>query len=566
MTASGDCAVASRLPAPSDLEPEPDSFQFRACWTVDLSTVLPLIGEVSDGRKQRPDWVEALLHEARIADLDEPAVQVVGSPVGRDRMIGQPVAFFAPPDSWATLARMIVEVVTDRPAHALRSSPINSFMLTGATLKVSAAAGELDRNCITVAVEGLLKDDRSPWAVRASEQRYRRLIHYLPNALLQADGRGLGTLFQQLRGEGVYDLDAYLEHHPGLIDTARTIVRVTDANLGAVSLFGAGDAGDLLGPVDFLFAAAPETARRAIVAHFEGKRSFTEVMKVKSLDGRLLDVRLSVTYPTPPERLDVTLISLEDVTERLRTEAQLRQLQADYSRAARIALLGELASSIAHEVNQPLSAIVMNAQTSLRWLSREDPNLPKVVELTGRIAESARHASEIVQRVRGMAGRHVPERILLDLNDVVKEALLFVEHDLEQRAIGLRMDLADGLPPVLGDRVQLQQVVVNLLVNAVQAIAQNETRRGRIILRTSGTPDGKVAFRIQDNGPGVPPEHLERVFDGFFTTKPDGVGIGLSVCQSIIAAHGGAIALANEPKGGASFQFALPANSGMAFD
>ena len=537
---------------------------FRARWTVDLSAVATLIEEVAAATTRRSDWIEALLHGARIADLDEPAVQVVGSPLGRDGMIGQPVAFFAPPDSWATLARLIVEVATDRPGHALRSSAINSFMLTGATLEVSGS--DAGPSFVTVAVVGMLKDDRSPWAVRASEQRYRRLIHHLPNALLQADARGLGALFQRLRGEGIFDLETHLKKDPGLIRIARKIVRVTDANLGAVKLFGAADAEALLGPVDFLFAAAPETAQRVIVAHFEGKRSFAELMKVKAFDGRMLDVQLSVTYPTPPERLDVTLISLEDVTERLRTEAQLRQLQADYSRAARIALLGELASSIAHEVNQPLSAIVMNAQTSLRWLSRETANLPKAIELTSRIADSARHASEIVQRVRGMAARHAPERVLLDLNEVVEEALLFVQHDLEHRAIALAKDFAPDLPKVLGDRVQLQQVIVNLLVNSVQAIVQGGTRRGRILLSTRLEPGGSLSFAIRDNGPGVPPEHLERVFDGFFTTKPDGMGIGLSVCQSILAAHGGSIALANPPDGGAAFEVLLPPGPGMAFD
>lgn len=532
---------------------------FSARWTIDLSAVRALIEDVATGRSTSGDWVEMLLHGARIDDLDEAAAQVVGSPVGRERMIGQPVAFFAPPDSWSTLAELIVAVAADRPDHRPRSSPINSFMLTGALLKVWAPSGVKDPERIFVGVEGILSDDRSPWAVRASERRYRRLIHHLPNALLQADARDLGAFFQRLRGEGIFDLESYLERRPEMIDVARRLVRVTDANLGAASLFGVGEAGALLGPTDFLFAIAPETARRVVVAHFDGKRSFVELMKVRTFDGRILDVQLSVTFPMPPERLDVTLISLEDVTERLRTQAQLRQLQEDYGRAARIALLGELASSIAHEVNQPLAAIEMNAQTSLRWLSRDIPNLPKVTQLTSRIAESARHASEIVQRVRGMAGRRAPEQVLLNLNSVMDEALLFVQHDLDYRAISLTRKLDSALPRVLGDRVQLQQVVVNLLVNAIQAIVQAGIGTGRIDLATRVEADGSACFVIHDNGPGIPARILSRVFDAFFTTKQDGMGIGLSVCQSIMAAHGGRISAANHRRGGAIFTLTLPA-------
>lgn len=261
-------------------------------------------------------------------------------------------------------------------------------------------------------------------------------------------------------------------------------------------------------------------------------------------------------FPTPPERLDVTLLTIEDVTDKLRTEAQLRQLQEEHAHAARISTLGELASSIAHEVNQPLAAIAMNAETSLRWLSRDEPNLAKVEQLTRRIADSARHASEIVQRIRGMASRHVPEPAPLDLNAVAEEALMFVCHDVEARAIQLAVRLDIGLPPVLGDRVQLQQVVVNLLVNSLRALAGVE--KGRIELATSPDGAGGARFSIRDTGPGIAPEAIDRVFEGFFTTKAEGMGIGTAVCQSIIAAHGGTIAAANHEQGGACFHFWLP--------
>lgn len=528
-----------------------------ACWEVDLSKIRALIDAVASG-SEWTDWVAALLHGARIVDVNARGLELVGSPVAREIMIGQPVASFCPPESWTNLAQLIVAVASDRPDHAPRSRPVDSFMFRNAVLTVWGAPGEQGPDTVWVAVDGEMADDRSFWSVRASEQRYRRLIHHLPGALLQVDARPMGAVFYQLRSEGVTDIRAHLEAHPGLVDRAREIVRVTDANGGAATLFGAAGVGDLIGPVDYVFALAPETARRVTIAHFEGRRSHVELMKLRTFDGRVIDAELTVTFPTPPESLDITLLTIEDVTERLRTQAELRQLQADYTRAARIVTLGELASSIAHEVNQPLAAIAMNADTSLRWLSRDDPNLEKVAQLTRRIAESARHASGIVQRIRGMAARHLPEPMPLDFNAVVEGALLFVCHDIEVRGIQLSVALDIDVPRILGDRVQLQQVVVNLLVNSLQALAPQGFGEGRIALATAPDADGAVLFTIRDNGAGIAEADLARIFDGFFTTKAEGMGIGLALCQSIVAAHGGTITASNHPEGGAIFSISLP--------
>lgn len=523
-----------------------------ACWQVDLSQVRTLIDTIAAGGEWA-DWVAALLHGARIVDANTRSLELVGAPSAREIILGQPVASFCPSESWNALAELIVAVATD-PSRAARTRAVDSFMLRDATLTVWGSPGAAE--AVWVQVDGEIADDRSFWAIRASEQRYRRMLHHLPGALLQVDARPMGAVFYQLRAQGVIDMGEHLDANPELARHACDIVRVTDANGGAVQLFGAGCVEDLLGPVSIVFANAYDTARRVTITHFEGRRSHTELIKLATLDGRMLDVKLNLTFPTPPERLDITLITLEDVTERLRIEAQLRQLQEEHARAARISTLGELASSIAHEVNQPLAAIAMNAETSLRWLSREDPNLTKVDQLTRRIADSARLASDIVQRIRGMASRHVPEPAALDLNTVVEEALMFVCHDVEARAILLTVRLDIGLPRVLGDRVQLQQVVVNLLVNSLQALTGTE--KGRIDIATGPDGAGGVRFSIRDSGPGIAAGDLDRVFEGFFTTKPDGMGIGLAVCQSIIAAHGGAIAAANHEQGGAFFHFSLP--------
>jgi C4-dicarboxylate-specific signal transduction histidine kinase len=395
-------------------------------------------------------------------------------------------------------------------------------------------------------------------ARQAGEDRFRMLIHHTPTPLWYVDARGAGEVFERLRAEGVTDIAAYLDAHPELVEIAKDIVLVTEINRAAVALFRAAGAAELIRPVRYLFAATPEMAKRVMVALFEGRRNYVEQAKMATFDGQVRDVVFSVTYPAPPEHLDTTFITIEDITERLRTEAQLRRLQADFAHAARVSMLGELATSIAHEVKQPLAAIVTNAETSLRWLVREEPNLAKVNELIARIAASARRANDIIQRVRSMAVKQEPERLVLDLAEVADEAVHFVRHDLDARGITLLRADADQLPPVVGDRVQLQQVVVNLLVNSIQAITQADAHERRIALKIDVDTADAVTLSVHDSGPGVAEADLDCVFDGFFTTKDTGMGIGLSICQSIIAEHGGGIGVMNHPEGGAIFRVILP--------
>lgn len=530
-----------------------------AYWRLAIAGVRPFIrARLSGGGLCQADWASEVLERTFVVDLNERSEHLLGGPGGREELIGRPVAEFWPTDSKADLAEMIAEVAMDPSPRAMRTRGISSLLLNRPEMTVRRSV-DGGRDTVIVTVTGPLTDHRSYWSVRASEERYRNLIRHLPNPLLRIDTAAMVPVFARLRAEGVYDFGLYLDAHPELVEFALQSVLITEVNPSAAALFGAATAADLTGPVRILFQASPDTVRRIMIANFEGRRSHAEVMKLRRLDGRLLDVQFSVTYPTPPELRDVTVISLADLTDRLRTEAQLRQLQADFARAARISTLGELATSIAHEVNQPLAAIFTNAETSLRWLSRDEPNLAKVIQLTTRIVASARHANEIVHRIRSATAKHAPQRRPLDLNQVVDEALLFIRHNIETRSIQLSVRLGLGLPRVIGDRVQLQQVVVNLLVNSIQAIGQTEGKDGRIELGTGLGRNGEVTFVIRDNGPGIAEENLERIFDGFFTTKAEGIGLGLAICQSIMTAHGGGIAASNRPEGGACFRLWLPA-------
>jgi C4-dicarboxylate-specific signal transduction histidine kinase len=395
-------------------------------------------------------------------------------------------------------------------------------------------------------------------ADRASEDKYRKLIFFMPTALLQVDSRAAGAAFERLRADGVRDIAAYLDAHQELVEIACDTVLVTEVNREAVSLFSGASPAEMIRPVRYLFAATPAMAKRVMISHFEGHRNYTEEAKILTFDGQLRDVIFSVTYPTPPEQQDTTFITITDITERLRTEAQLRRLQADYAHAARISTLGELATSIAHEVKQPLAAIVTSGETALRWLEREDLNVAKVKQLTGRIVESAYHASEIVQRIRLMAVRGESERVALDLKAIAAEAVSFIRHDIESKHISLSIDIGKGLPTITGDRIQLQQVIVNLLMNSIQAIDHGRGSERHIHIAIRPEAEGFLILSIRDSGPGIAAGDFERLFESFFTTKEGGMGIGLAICRSIVAAHGGTITAANHPVGGAEFRFSLP--------
>jgi len=393
----------------------------------------------------------------------------------------------------------------------------------------------------------------------AGEEKLRNLIRHLPVALWQVDSRRTGEVFDRLRADGVRDIAAFFEENPDFVEYAKDAVLVTDVNRDALSLFRAEQPSHMIRPVRYLFEADPDLAKRVMVAHFNGARNLIEETRMLAFDGEVIDVLFSVTYPRPPEQLDTTFITIQDISKRLSTERQLRKLQADFAHAGRIATLGELATSIAHEINQPLTAIVSNSEASLRWLARGDYDREKVTQLTSRVVANARRASDIIQRMRGMAAKHEPNKRPIDLNGAIEEGLIFIRNDVESKTIALATAFDPAMPFVSADRVQLQQVLINLLVNSVQALVRRGGPGcGRIEVGTRRKGDGFAEIWVADNGPGIAEADLARVFDSFFSTKEAGLGVGLAICQTIVTAHGGEITAARRPEGGARFVFTIP--------
>ena len=250
--------------------------------------------------------------------------------------------------------------------------------------------------------------------------------------------------------------------------------------------------------------------------------------------------------------------SLMDVSAARQAEAQLHQAQAQVAHIARVTNLGALSASIAHEVNQPLAAIVSHGEASLRWLNRDVPRLDEVASSIQHVIAAGRRASEIIQRIRALTTKSPHEKSLLNLNDVVREVVPLVQRDVASHGASLRLDLAPDLPVVLADRIQLQQVIINLIVNAVQAMTTVEGRTRSVVVSTRIDGPDRILLDVQDTGPGIDPAHAEQLFEAFFTTKAGGMGMGLSICRSIIQSHGGQMwALSRAPEPGAIFRFSL---------
>jgi PAS domain S-box-containing protein len=257
-----------------------------------------------------------------------------------------------------------------------------------------------------------------------------------------------------------------------------------------------------------------------------------------------------------------------DLTERKQAEAEAgeserryRELQIELAHANRVATMGQLTASIAHEVKQPITAAAANAETALLWLARRPPDLPEAQQALDRIVKDANRAGDVLERIRALVKKAPSQKDNLEINQAILEVIALTRGEVERTGVALQTQLADDLPLVRGDRVQLQQVILNLILNAVEAMsAAGEGARELLISSGSAEPDG-VLVAVRDSGPGLAPANIEHLFEAFYTTKPGGLGMGLSICRSIIEAHGGRLSAAANVPTGAVFQFTIPAQS-----
>jgi C4-dicarboxylate-specific signal transduction histidine kinase len=290
----------------------------------------------------------------------------------------------------------------------------------------------------------------------------------------------------------------------------------------------------------------------------DGKRLVFRGSDMSNVPKEASRVALLVGRPAFGEPRDKAMALVVDLTERRRRdEARRREDEADLAHANRLSIMGELTASLAHEITQPIASARNNARAALNFLDKRPPDLGEIRAALGCVVGDADRAGNIIDRIRDQVRKAPPRKDRFDVNEAINEAVILPRSAITKNSVSVQIRFAEGLLPVQGDRVQLQQVVLNLILNAVDAMSSVETGARELVISTEKA-QAHVLVRVCDSGPGIDPENLDRVFEAFYTTKPGGVGMGLSICRSIIDAHGGRLwAGANEPRG-AVFQFTLP--------
>jgi signal transduction histidine kinase len=285
---------------------------------------------------------------------------------------------------------------------------------------------------------------------------------------------------------------------------------------------------------------------------------FQHELRLRRFDGeyRWFDNR-GVPIRDDTGRIVRWYILLTDIEDRIRALARLERMQSDFAHISRVSMMGELVASLSHEVKQPIATARNNARAALNFLDKQPPDLSEVREALGCIVGDADRAGDIIDRIRDQIRKAPPRNEQFDLNAAIDEVIVMGRSAIIKNRVRVQTRLSEGLFPVYGDRVQLQQVLLNLLLNALEAMGSVEAAPRELLISTKQDRTG-VLVAVHDSGPGIHPEHFERVFNSFYTTKPSGTGMGLSICRSIIDAHGGRLwAEANEPRG-TIFQFTVP--------
>ena len=301
------------------------------------------------------------------------------------------------------------------------------------------------------------------------------------------------------------------------------------------------------------FAIARRNKEWEVVETSELKQAKAEILRLNNdLERRVMERTGQLAAANEELR--------RQMAERERAEEALRAAQGELAHVTRVTALGELAASIAHEVTQPLTGIVTNGNACMHWLASAPPNIEKARTAVQRIIRDSNRASEVIYDIRTFVKKTAPHQEPVDLNDLIYRTLMLATGEMTKGQIEVQTELAVDLPEVFGDRVQLQQVLLNLITNAVDAMSSITDRARVLLIRSERRDPASVAIAVRDSGVGLDPQKMENLFDAFYTTKPEGIGMGLSICRTIISSHGGHLSGANNAGQGATFEFTLPAH------
>ena len=534
-------------------------------WELDFSKVGNMVLElqksgVPDLRehfRNNPDYVRRLIRATPIVDVNEQSLSMFGN--GNRGELLRALDPLWPNESLGVFADTVIASLEKKANY---SSEAVLLSLGGQRLDTLFAVSyppQLSHSArILVGIVDVTQAKKAKAAQEKSERRYRDFFHFLPVSLLQLEGQEVLDIFSQARSEGVVDFSDYTKNRPEILDSILNGLKIVEVNRRTISLLRGNSAEEFTGSVAKYWTESPEIFREVMGACYAGKSGYEALVKMPAHDGTLLDALFFAAFAPVTGEQNVSLVGLIDVSDRVKAQEMLARVQAEIAHAARVSVLGELAASIAHEVSQPLTAIETNTEASLLWLERSPPNMDEVRELARRTAIEVQRAADIIHRTRSMAIRASPEHKSVEINPVIEEATLFLRHELERNDVEMSLELGSNLPDIFGDRVQLQQVIVNLAVNGIQAMALAESGPRILTITSAVSGEGYVLVEVKDTGHGIEDDVRGRLFESFFTTKAAGMGIGLSICRSIVEAHGGQLSVDNRnDQQGAQFSILL---------
>ncbi|MEA1648024.1 ATP-binding protein [Nitrospirillum sp. BR 11164] len=383
-----------------------------------------------------------------------------------------------------------------------------------------------------------------------------------PIPMLIEDWSRVRPALAALKAQGVADIGAHLAAHPELVLEYRKSHRFVDANDAALRLFGAQDRPQFLGIASQLLPADLDSNARVYQILLEGKLTAQGERMLRTLDGRSVPIIWRATVP-PSGNASRILFYAFDVSEQKRAQEVLLSARGDLAHAARISTVGELSASIAHDVAQPLAAMAASATAAQQWLLRETPSVDRALNALHQIRLNAQRANDVVGRIKAFL-RKEPKRNAVSAEALVRDALELIGSEAYRFDVTIRSHIEPDLPTVRVDEVEIKQVIINLALNAMQAMALANTQ-DRILTVTLSNKlrEGGIEVQVRDNGPGISPEIVSRIFEPFFSTKEDGMGLGLVICKSIIESHGGDLGVVSVVSLGTAFHFTLPYDQAM---
>ncbi|HEY0233742.1 MAG TPA: ATP-binding protein, partial [Afipia sp.] len=390
-----------------------------------------------------------------------------------------------------------------------------------------------------------------------SRWRYRSIFERSRISLWEQDYSKAVAILDELKGRGITNLADYSNRNPTFLLMITDAVLTTQVNDAMIEVLGVSSRSQAFARMS-AFCPNASTMIEVLQAIQDGKDHYQGQGTLIGMDGREKFVLVANSFPPDIASAGRVIGTLVDVTHREKAQQALLSARSELARASRVATVGALSASIAHDLNQPLGAMVMNTQTCLRWLQKNPPDIPAAAAAAQRAVEAGMRASGIVRETRNLLEKRQQRDELVDLQQLAFEVVDLLEREIEELGAKVDIDTEPSLPPVTADRISLQQALVNLLTNALHATADCSPTRRNITILIHKVDNEHIRLIVQDRGSGIPEEDLDKLFDPFFTTKEGGMGMGLAITRMAVEASGGRLIARNHEDGGALFECVLP--------